>query len=49
MESHQVRRVVVTDAAGACCGIVSQADIAHHASLGLTGQVVHEVSQPVLG
>jgi CBS domain-containing protein len=28
MERHQIRRILVVDAAGPCCGIVSQADIA---------------------
>jgi CBS domain-containing protein len=46
MESHQVRRMIVTDERGGCCGIVAQADIALRASKGQTGEVVREVSQP---
>jgi CBS domain-containing protein len=29
MRQHQVRRVLVTDADGCCCGIIAQADIAN--------------------
>jgi CBS domain-containing protein len=46
MEQHQIRRVPVVDASGACCGIVAQADIARHASKRDTGRVVNEVSKP---
>ena len=46
MEEHQIRRVPVVDASGACCGMVAQADIARHASATDTAEVVREVSQP---
>jgi CBS domain-containing protein len=46
MEEHQIRRVPVVDENGNCCGMVSQADIAQHASARKTGQVVKEVSKP---
>jgi CBS domain-containing protein len=46
-ELSQIRRVIVVDSAGACCGIVSQADIALHASKRETGDLVREVSKPV--
>ena len=46
METHQVRRALVVDGAGALCGIVSQADIARHMAGRKTGEVVREVSQP---
>ena len=29
MEENQIRRVPVVDATGCCCGIISQADVAH--------------------
>lgn len=45
MEEKQVRRVVVVDESGRCRGIVAQADIAEHASMRKTGEVVREVSQ----
>lgn len=45
MEENQIRRVVVVDDAGRCCGIVSQADIALKDE-GKTAEVVREVSQP---
>jgi CBS domain-containing protein len=45
MEEKQVRRVPVVNAQGGCCGIVAQADIAHHIPTGQTGSVVREVSQ----
>lgn len=46
MEKHQIRRVPVVDAQGACCGIVSQADIARRVSQRAAGEVVHDVSKP---
>jgi CBS domain-containing protein len=46
MEARQIRRVVVVDASGRCCGIVAQADVARHASKREVGKVVQEVSQP---
>jgi CBS domain-containing protein len=46
METHQVRRALVVDGAGALCGIVSQADIARHMAGRKAGEVVREVSQP---
>jgi CBS domain-containing protein len=46
MEEHQIRRVLVVDQAGRCCGMVAQADIARHAPERDTGRMVQEVSQP---
>lgn len=46
MESRQVRRILVVDERGRCCGIVSQADVALHAGSRSTIEVVREVSQP---
>jgi CBS domain-containing protein len=46
MEEHQVRRVPVVENGGACCGIVSQADLARNAPFNRTGEVVLKVSQP---
>jgi CBS domain-containing protein len=45
MEAHRIRRVPVVDDAGLMCGIVSQADIAQHASSATTGELVNKVSQ----
>jgi CBS domain-containing protein len=45
MEENQLRRIVVVDASGTCCGIVSQADIARNASKSDAGEVVKEVSK----
>lgn len=45
MEAHQIRRVPVVDETGSCCGMVSQADIARHASARKTAEVVREVSE----
>lgn len=47
METNRVRRVVVVDEFGRCCGIVSQADIALHAGTKATAEVVKEVSEPM--
>jgi len=43
MSQHQIRRILVTDAAGNCCGIVAQADVAIHAPEE-AGRVVQGVS-----
>lgn len=45
MERNQIRRVPVVDERGACCGVVSQADIARVASEARAGQVLREVSR----
>jgi CBS domain-containing protein len=45
MEENQIRRVLVVDEKGACCGIVAQADIAQHAPKQETAEVVKEVSR----
>ena len=45
MEENQLRRIVVVDAQGCCCGIVSQADIARNADKSDAGEVVKEVSR----
>jgi CBS-domain-containing membrane protein len=47
MEENRVRRVVVVDELGRCCGIVSQADIALRGPKRATAEVVREVSQPM--
>src|SRR5262249_42349618 len=47
MEARQVRRVPVVDNKGNCCGIVAQADLALHAPLPDTGEVLREISVPV--
>ena len=45
MEEKQVRRTVVTDDAGKCCGIVAQADVAREADGKETAELVQEVSR----
>lgn len=45
MEKNQIRRVVVVDENGACCGMVAQADIALNADQDTTHEVVQEVSK----
>ncbi|EAP83536.1 CBS domain-containing protein [Sulfitobacter sp. EE-36] len=45
MEEKQVRRAVVTDAAGKCCGIVAQADVAWEASGSETAKLVQKISR----
>jgi CBS domain-containing protein len=46
MESNKIRRVVVVDEDGRCCGIVSQGDLACKADEKVTIAVVQAVSQP---
>jgi CBS domain-containing protein len=47
MEQNRIRRVVVVENGGACCGMVAQADLARHLSEHQVAEVVKEVSQPV--
>jgi CBS domain-containing protein len=49
MEDRQIRRVLVIDASGACCGVIAQADIAANASDRTTAEVVQEVSKAAAG
>jgi len=49
MEGSRVRRLIVVDESGRCCGIVSQADIALKGPTSKTGEVVRELSEPTLG
>lgn len=46
MEKSQIRRIPVVDAQEACCGIVSQADIATKLGPSETAGVLREVSKP---
>jgi CBS domain-containing protein len=46
LEENQIRRAPVVDLEGRCVGIVSQADIARHASRRTTAEVVQRVSTP---
>lgn len=46
MEENQIRRAVVVDESGSCCGMVAQADIALQAGEEQAGEVVKEVSKP---
>ena len=45
MENNQIRRILVVDDKGACCGIVAQADVAVNANDRTTAEVVQEVSK----
>jgi len=46
MERAQVRRLIVIDDEGKCCGVISQADIALKTNEHCTAEVLKEVSQP---
>ena len=46
MEEKRIRRVLVVDGRGACCGIVALADLLLHGKKKVAGDVVKEVSQP---
>jgi CBS domain-containing protein len=46
METHQLRRILVTDESGSCVGIVALADVALHTGGKETVEVVEEVSRP---
>jgi len=45
MEQNQLRRIIVVDESGVCCGIVAQADIAKYAPARETAEVVKDISQ----
>ena len=47
MEQRQIRRMLVVDEQGCCCGMVSQADLARNASEHDLAEVVKEVSRPL--
>lgn len=49
LAEHQIRRIPVVDQNGACCGMVSQADIARHAPEQGTGDLLRRVSKPTSG
>lgn len=49
LEKKQIRRIPVIDEKGACCGIVSQADIARHHLTKQIAEVLEFVSQPHKG
>src|SRR5689334_18194090 len=44
MENAQIRRILIVDDAGACVGILSQADVAKNAKSKQTAEMVKEVS-----
>lgn len=44
METNKVRRLIVVDEAGGCCGIVAQADVARTAPMFEAAGLVKEVS-----
>jgi CBS domain-containing protein len=46
MERNQVRRVLVIDEAGRCCGIIAQADIALRERERNAAKVLREISRP---
>ncbi len=48
MEENRLRRLIVLDEFGRCCGILSQADIALKAPKRKTAEFVREVSEPTL-
>jgi len=46
LEERQIRRVLVVDKDGSCCGIIAQADVASHASKRTAGELLRGVSLP---
>ncbi|HEY1434375.1 MAG TPA: CBS domain-containing protein, partial [Thermoanaerobaculia bacterium] len=46
MEAHRLRRIVIVDDSGACCGIVAQADIALRGPGDQAARVVRGISVP---
>ena len=48
MQENQIRRIVVVDTNGSCCGIIAQADIARKLNAKTTAEVVEQISEPNL-
>jgi CBS domain-containing protein len=48
LERNQIRRAIVVDDHGRCCGIVAQADVARR-SEAMAGELVARVSEPLYG
>jgi CBS domain-containing protein len=48
MEQKQIRRVPVVDEQGACCGIISLADIAEQLGEQNSGRILRDVSQKTM-
>jgi len=46
MEANQVRRIVVVDQEGRCCGMIAQADVARAVSTKQAGEVIKKISEP---
>ena len=46
MKRRQLRRMLVVDDSGSCCGILAQADIARHGSEEEAGELLEEISEP---
>jgi len=46
MEENMIRRIPVVDRSGACCGMISQADIVRSLPENQVCEVMREVSQP---
>lgn len=46
LENNQIRRAPVVDGNGACCGVISQADIARYTPESDAGELLYEVSKP---
>ena len=46
MEENQIRRAVVEDSQGRCCGIISMADIVRSAPEDVTAEIIRTVSLP---
>mgnify|MGYP006203696881 CR=1 FL=1 len=45
-EQAQVRRAIVVDDEGRCCGVISQADLAFVVDDALAAELIRAVSQP---
>ncbi|MCA1623107.1 MAG: CBS domain-containing protein [Acidobacteria bacterium] len=45
MENKKIRRVLVVDENGRCCGIVAQADVAEYGNADLVSNMVEEISE----
>lgn len=47
MEEKQIRRVIVVDSRGECCGLVSQADVARKEDELIAGELLQKISKPI--
>jgi CBS domain-containing protein len=47
MKEHQVRRILIVDDRGMCCGVVSQADVVKNTPADEIAELINDISEPI--